>query len=246
MLGALRFRRGADRRLLSLREPGAFGEDQDAVSLPVEPRGQHPDTVDLTVAVARPASHEVRRHPAGADVERRQRLELALERVAKVEIVRTADELRRQAVVDDARVTREHDHGASSDQLVSLHVEAHAAHATDARDVACTPRHLELVRAPPPGGTVASPGAAGEQPDAEQAEKAAQLHEQEPPDEEDETDAHPRLAPPQPEHAVDSCSSKEKERREYGEHEEQDALDGDPPNDAQPTLAGRPVRLDQR
>ena len=101
----------------------------------------HP--LELRRGVARRAAHEQRRHPAPADVDRRQHLQLALDDEAKAEPVGAADDHVGQRVVDDARMADHHEDRSRAGQLEAFDLEAQTEQRADARQVAAEPPALE-------------------------------------------------------------------------------------------------------
>jgi hypothetical protein len=233
------------RRKLARRPARSLREDQHAVALAGEIVREHPHPCDLASRIRRAAVHEAGRHPARADVERRQRLKVVLEDVAQVDAARPADQLGGQGVVDDAGMPVEHDHGPASDELLPLDLEPQPPQPAHARQVARRPLHLQAVDAAAARLAVARPRAARQDPRAQHATQPAQLAQQEPPDEHEQPHRHPRLAPPQPQRQVHRRGHKERRREQHREQREAAGLANEAAQDPDPAHAGWVVRGDQ-
>ena len=147
-LGDARDRAGATLR----REAGPLGIDQHAVA-GSEAVGERPHPLEL-LRLARSAAHEVVRQPSPGDVEAGIGEQLALEHVAQADPVRAGDEVRRQQVVDDARVADQHDHGPRRDLVATRDLEPQPEQRTHRAEQRAGP---QLLDAP---GHLAQPGAA--------------------------------------------------------------------------------------
>ena len=101
----------------------ALGVDQDAV-IGAEVLGQRRQLRELCAWVTGRAPDEQRRHPAAADVDRRQDPQLALDHEPEPDSVRAADDHVGERVVDDARVADHHEHRAGAGVLEPVELEA--------------------------------------------------------------------------------------------------------------------------
>ena len=181
------------------------------------------------VGVARGALQEVGRHPASADVDQRDHLELTLDHVAQAQAVRPRDLQVAEHVVDDRGVADHQQHRTRRRDLAPSISYLSPKRSLKAENWARSQRGPQPVdpaaaahRAPPEG-------ASGEEPDAEQGEQRPDLVEQKPPEEERQADAGHRLARAQLQVDVDDQRAEQQQRQQRGDDHEAEQLGGDAP-----------------
>ena len=150
------------------------------------------------------------------------------------------------AVVDDARVPREHDDGPSPISS-SPSTSKLTRHTRQTPAMCLPPRHLEPVRAPSGAWRCREPRArrpaarrrAGREGRATPRTGTTRRGGQ-------RAYAHPRLPAPQPEDAVDDRGDTRRSGESTVSSRNSTLLEQDAPNDAEPAPQARPVGLDQR
>ena len=176
--------------------------------------------LELAYRVARAAAHEVRRHPAPADVDRRDHLQLALEHEAQPEPVGATDDRVGHRVVDDARVAHEDSTGPG------------AASRVPDSNVRLKSRRTPSRWPPDHAGAGGRRGAARARVAPARhpmsaTRDAAQLAEQKPPRHCHQPHADPRLAPDHPQHEVDGGRGGQQQRQHERHDGEGHRLDHD-------------------